>query len=270
MADTKQWSSGHQYILASSDYSTFGEFTETSIGDICRVLSSIVGYDSLSKCTVIDLGSGRGKLAVVVQERLAVRAVVGVEMDMILHTFAQQNSLHTSCVLAKGDITTIENLYGIDIVLAFDRAMGDNVREHICRLFNNSHEPMILMSCFKNLRESAGLHAQLWPVSARASMSGSGEKHTMYFYVNQDRLAAKRQNPDGDYWSSILEDAAALNAAASKHRHVAVQCVSDVLSGKVLRSRDAADRSMFVPELLAVTLCDSCIINAVRELVCKH
>jgi hypothetical protein len=105
-----------------------------------------------------------------------------------------------------------------------------------------------------------GLDAELVG-HARSSMSGSGEQHCMYVYLNHQRVAA---SPDTLPWASVVQLADEVNGMVDDE---AVQCVSDVLSGKVLQSNNIAAQSLFVSELLTISLCDLRILDAARKRV---
>ena len=188
MADIN-WSRGEQFTLAMSQHSTFGEFTPATHWAICKAIEGIIGTSKLPKCVLLDVGSGRGRLAMCVDSQIALRAIIGVEIDHSLHEFAQKNSMGTGCVFAKGDVCGITSVRGANIILgtltlarhwpatgpplalsahplfvcvhtaAFDKAFGDTTRHHVCRLFNESPDSIILMSCSKDLCETAGWYS---------------------------------------------------------------------------------------------------------------
>ena len=184
-----------------SQRSTFGEFTPATHWAICRAIEGIIGTSKLHKCVLLDVGSGRGRLAMCVDSQIALRSIIGVEFDHNLHDFAQTNSLGTACVFAKGDFCEITSVRGANIILgtltsslcvtvchcvacvctvrtvchcvcvtvcvslsapfvcvcaAFDKAFGDTTRHHVCRLFNESPDTILLMSCSKDLCKTAG------------------------------------------------------------------------------------------------------------------
>jgi ribosomal protein L11 methylase PrmA len=115
--DENSWSRGIQFNIAVSHHSTFGELTPATFDGIAYVLNDIVGDRKLQRCTLLDVGSGRGRLAMCVANRLSVQAVLGIEIDKQLHKFAQHNSIGTSFIFAKGDLMHLTSLSGANIVL---------------------------------------------------------------------------------------------------------------------------------------------------------
>lgn len=120
------WSHGHQYELAVSLHGTFGELTPATLDSIAHVLHSILG-NKLRTSTLIDVGSGRGKLAICMANRVSFRAVLGIEMDGQLHSFAQQNSMGTQNIFVKGDLNDLTSLRGANIVLGLHGSRASEV-----------------------------------------------------------------------------------------------------------------------------------------------
>ena len=110
------WSHGHQYEMAVSQEGTFGELTVGTLDGVADTLHKILG-SKLKKCTVLDVGSGRGKLAMCIADRVSVRAVMGIELDATLHSFAQENSRCTQIIFAKGNLNNLTSFGGANIIL---------------------------------------------------------------------------------------------------------------------------------------------------------
>ena len=110
------WSHGPQYHLAVSQHSTFGELTNATMDSIADALRSMLG-SKLKRCTLLDVGSGRGKLAMCVANRVSLRAAMGIEIDAQLHSFAQENSRCTQLIFVNGDLNSLTSLRGTNIIL---------------------------------------------------------------------------------------------------------------------------------------------------------
>lgn len=87
-------------------------------------------------------------------------------------------------------------------------------------------------------------------------MSGSGEKHTLYFYVHRERFATA---PNDAWWQQRVADATVI---ASAPRNVAIHAAARVLSGGVLGQPGAAH---MIPDMLTLSLVDPAIIDAARQ-----
>ena len=110
------WSHGHQYQLAVSLEGTFGELTPAAFDNITAVVQAILG-SNLKRCTLLDIGSGRGRLAMCISYRVCLRAVLGIELDERLHSFAQENSMGSQATFAKGDLNRLTSFRGANIIL---------------------------------------------------------------------------------------------------------------------------------------------------------
>lgn len=158
------WDSGVQHNMAISLHGTFGEFVPATYDGLSKHLTEMLGTETLSRSTLFDAGSGRGRMAIELASRLPLRASVGVELDENLHMFAQQNStkalqvypMSGPCVFARGDLQCLGSLQGANICVSFDRAFGDTLRGHLCHLANASKDIMVFVSCFANLHTKHG------------------------------------------------------------------------------------------------------------------
>lgn len=150
--------------MGVSLHGTFAELRPETYHKISEHLLTLLGTDNVAKCTLLDLGSGRGKMGIELAAILPLRAAIGVEIDENLHMFAQRNSLTAAhvypeagpCLFGRGDLFLLGGINGANIVVAFDRAFGDRLKDHICNLANNSKDTLVLVSCFSDLREKNG------------------------------------------------------------------------------------------------------------------
>lgn len=226
------WSRGEQYNLAESLHSTFAEFSPTTFVAIATILLQFCGEHTLSRSTLLDCGSGRGRLALQLASQLAFRAVCGIEIDEHLHVFAQRQSMQSRSVFSRGDLQKLGSVRGANIVLAFDRAFGPILKKHLCELFNKSVDSFVFISCFDNLVETAGLCAKI-VATVEGSLSGSREKHLLYVYVNETKL---QQGPDDTWWNQKVK-AAAKKAEATLGVEQLVGSAVNILQGSRFRTQ---------------------------------
>lgn len=161
---TMNWTSGEEYGMGVSLHSTFAELTTETYRSIAENLVTILGTDTLAKCTLLDVGSGRGKMTIELAAILPLRAAIGVEIDENLHMFAQNNSMKAAhvypqagpCLFGRGNLFFLGGINGANIIVAFDRAFGARLKDHLCNLANSSKDTLVLVSCFSDLREKHG------------------------------------------------------------------------------------------------------------------
>ena len=103
----------------------------------------------------------------------------------------------------------------------------------------------------------AGLDAELHEITVRGSMSGSGEKHTMYFYVHRDRLT---QAPIEAWWQRRVARARELGGVS---RQTVIDCARRVIDGESLAVPAQAGR--IVSDMCTVSLLDTMILDSARR-----
>ena len=99
-----------------------------------------------------------------------------------------------------------------------------------------------------------GLNASRHDMTVNGAMSGSGERHTMYFYVHRGRLEAGASEA---WWQGRVANARTLNAACVPLQ-IALNCAVNVLDGGSLAVGCISD-------MCTVSLFDTMILDRARD-----
>ena len=104
---------------------------------------------------------------------------------------------------------------------------------------------------------NAGLNAELLELAVRGAMSGSGERHALYFYVHPGRLV---QGPIETWWQACKARARLLDAPGVPHS-IALECASGVLN----RATMAGQGGLSISDMCTVSLFDTTILDGARS-----
>lgn len=105
----------------------------------------------------------------------------------------------------------------------------------------------------------AGLDAELLDESVSGTMSGSNEKHALFFYVNRHRLANGVRMVDAA-WKDMATMAASLRHLLARDPEKTKKCIA-----RVLHTESGTARSSFVTELCTLSLLGHTILDPARQ-----